>query len=295
MHEKALKEIGKFRKDINVYLNKAENDAISELNHSKSENEKRLHKLMEDCEGISAKIKDLKQKLDSRVCQGSELFICAVKCKSGARDIEHAVAQLQSDQKLKTFTFVPDEQLLKTVASERKLGCLDVPAIDNTTLTSNTRSGKPANQKNKSKQAVEKKYVSDQRSDAQLVGAHSSSSRTDSYPPASEVLAPYNRTRSKDPDADIRDKVKKRSELRRYFQDKAEIVDETEVIHILEDFLDTSDQIRLNTYIDYVVDQDETLTLILLKIRVNAAKLEKGKIEHSGGSLTILATLRPLN
>ncbi|XP_053389903.1 E3 ubiquitin-protein ligase TRIM71-like [Mercenaria mercenaria] len=250
MHEKALKEIRKFRKDINMYLDKAENDAISELNHSKSENEKRLHQLVEDCEGISAKIKDLKQKLNSRVYQGSELFIYAANCKSDVRDIEHAVAQLQSDQQLKTFTFVPDEQLLKTIASERKLGCLDVPAIDNTTLTSKTRSQKPANQKNKTKQAAEKKGVSDWNSHAEFARAYSSSDFSYLKQPTAEQLALNNiiYTDSTDVDAEIKDKLEQIMEMTGCAQDKAEIA--------LYDNLNDTDE-AVNSILMGTVDEGE--------------------------------------
>ncbi|XP_045169344.2 transcription intermediary factor 1-alpha-like [Mercenaria mercenaria] len=126
MCEMALKEISKFRTDINVFLDKVEADVVNEVNRLKSDNENLLNKLEKECQQLSSNIDKLKQKIDAELYQGNLLFIHTVESKPDILNIEHGLARSQSENRMLSIKFIPDKQLLNSVASDKRLGHVDV-------------------------------------------------------------------------------------------------------------------------------------------------------------------------
>ncbi|XP_045169277.2 uncharacterized protein LOC123532008 [Mercenaria mercenaria] len=126
MYETALKEIAKFRTEINLFLDKAEDDVKTEVNRLKSEDEDLLIKLEEECKLLSTKTDAVKQAMSTELYQGQSLFIRSIECKPDILDTERAIAQLQSRNSIKKFKFVRDKKLSNIVATKRKFGDLDI-------------------------------------------------------------------------------------------------------------------------------------------------------------------------
>ncbi|XP_045169029.2 E3 ubiquitin-protein ligase TRIM33-like isoform X2 [Mercenaria mercenaria] len=157
MYEIALKEIIKFRADINEYLDKAETDVITEVNRFKSENENLLVKLEKNCKELSCKIGKVKQVINAENCRGTSLFIHSVECKPDVLDIERALAQLKLKNNIEKITFVPDKQLFNIVASKTKLGEMAVPAFADVKQLSHATIDKTPDEKIQRKQLSETK------------------------------------------------------------------------------------------------------------------------------------------
>ncbi|XP_053389902.1 E3 ubiquitin-protein ligase TRIM33-like isoform X2 [Mercenaria mercenaria] len=124
--ETALKEIKKFRTDINSFLDKAEAYVISEVTRLKSNNENLLNKLENVCQQLSWNIDKVKQRIDAKLYQGNMLFIHTVESKPEIFNIERELARSQSENRMLNIKFIPDKQLFDSIASDKRLGRVDV-------------------------------------------------------------------------------------------------------------------------------------------------------------------------
>ncbi|XP_053388407.1 transcription intermediary factor 1-alpha-like [Mercenaria mercenaria] len=131
VHEEVLTKIRKFRTDINIYLDKAEADIISEMEQLMSDNDKLLDKLDNDCAKYLSEIEGLKQKLDPTVHRENVLFIQTVRSKASVLEIEHKLSKnVQSACELKGYKFVPYEKLSSIIKSREKLGKINISNIN---------------------------------------------------------------------------------------------------------------------------------------------------------------------
>ncbi|XP_053387255.1 transcription intermediary factor 1-alpha-like [Mercenaria mercenaria] len=127
MQEEVLIKIRKFRTDINIYLDKAEADIISEMKLLMSDNDKLLDKLDNECARCTSKCEGLKQKLDPTVHTGDALFIQTVRSKASILEIEHKLSKtVQSVCEVKGYEFIPNQHLSSIIKSREKLGKLNI-------------------------------------------------------------------------------------------------------------------------------------------------------------------------
>ncbi|XP_053387253.1 uncharacterized protein LOC123543141 [Mercenaria mercenaria] len=131
MQEEVLTKIRKFRTDINIYLDKAETDIISEMKQLMSDNDKLLDKIDQECAKCTSKCEGLKQKLDPAVHRGNVLFIQSVRSKASILEIEHELSRtVQSVREFKGYEFVPSQHLSSIIKSSEKLGKLNISNIN---------------------------------------------------------------------------------------------------------------------------------------------------------------------
>ncbi|XP_053386841.1 E3 ubiquitin-protein ligase TRIM71-like [Mercenaria mercenaria] len=111
MYERALKDVRKFRKDVNDYLDKAEIYIINEAKDIENRNASLLTKLEQDCQLLSSKITEIEQILNKELYSDSALFIQTVNCKPLVLAIEQGVSRVQTTNCTKEFVFVPEKQM----------------------------------------------------------------------------------------------------------------------------------------------------------------------------------------
>jgi predicted DNA-binding protein (UPF0251 family) len=88
MDEMALKEIRKFRKEINICLDEAEANLLSEMKKIRKENTGRRERIEKDLQAITSELQTMTQMLNAQLHHGHALFIKAVNCKSKLADME---------------------------------------------------------------------------------------------------------------------------------------------------------------------------------------------------------------
>ncbi|XP_045206890.2 E3 ubiquitin-protein ligase TRIM33-like isoform X2 [Mercenaria mercenaria] len=78
-HTKALADIRAFRKEVNIYLGKAEGEIMAEVNNRNAENGKKISQLETDKNSVQNEIKELSEKLKLQSNKANELFVAAKK------------------------------------------------------------------------------------------------------------------------------------------------------------------------------------------------------------------------
>ncbi|XP_053401484.1 transcription intermediary factor 1-alpha-like [Mercenaria mercenaria] len=141
MNEKALKGIRQFRSDINIYLDKAEANILSEVEQLASENTKMQRKLEQDVKALTSEIEEVKQKFNTQLYHGNELFINAIRCKSKPDDIEKMNAKIKKEHVLKRFEFIRDENISGILQAAQQLGKLRIDSDLDGSKNENTNSG----------------------------------------------------------------------------------------------------------------------------------------------------------
>ncbi|XP_053389245.1 E3 ubiquitin-protein ligase TRIM33-like [Mercenaria mercenaria] len=126
MNEKALKEIRQFRSDINIYLDKAEANILSQVKQIAAENTEMQRKLEQDVKGLTSELEEVKQKLNTQLHHGHVLFINAIKCKSKLGDIEKMNAKIKQEHSVKRFEFIRDENIAGILEAAHQLGKLKI-------------------------------------------------------------------------------------------------------------------------------------------------------------------------
>ncbi|XP_053389261.1 transcription intermediary factor 1-alpha-like [Mercenaria mercenaria] len=126
MYDRALKEIRQFRSDINIYLDKAEANILSEVEKLATENTKMQRKLEQDVKVLTSEIEEVKQKLNTQLYHGNSLFINAIRCKSKFDDIEKMHAKIKQEHSVKRFQFNRDENISGILQAAQQLGKLRV-------------------------------------------------------------------------------------------------------------------------------------------------------------------------
>ncbi|XP_053386997.1 transcription intermediary factor 1-alpha-like [Mercenaria mercenaria] len=131
MHEEVLTKIRKFRTDINIYLDKAEADIISEMKQLMFDNDKLLDKLDNECAKCTSKVEGLKQKIDPTVHRGNVLFIQTVRSKVSVLEIEHELSKtVQSVCEVKRYEFFPNQHLSSIIKSRETVGKLNISNVN---------------------------------------------------------------------------------------------------------------------------------------------------------------------
>ena len=126
MHEQAVEEIKKFKRDIDNYLQVEEKCNYSELEKLRYSNSKELEGLERDRRAVVSKIERLTQKVDTKVYHGDALFINSVKCKNYIPGLEKALAKIKSGENVRKYRYVPNEALLKVIDKNSHLGHFEV-------------------------------------------------------------------------------------------------------------------------------------------------------------------------
>ncbi|XP_045184167.2 E3 ubiquitin-protein ligase TRIM33-like isoform X2 [Mercenaria mercenaria] len=122
MYERALKDIRKFRKDVNDYLDKAETYVTNEAKGIENRNTSLLTRLEQDWQHLSSKITEIEQKLNTELYSDSSLFIQTVNCKPLILAIEQEVSRVQTANCIKEFEFVPEKQMQHLRSSVHNFG-----------------------------------------------------------------------------------------------------------------------------------------------------------------------------
>ncbi|XP_045193194.2 E3 ubiquitin-protein ligase TRIM33-like [Mercenaria mercenaria] len=125
-NERALNEIRQFRSNINIYLDKAEANILSEVEQISAENTKMQTKVEQDVKTLISEIEEVKQKLNTQLHHGYSLFINAIRCKSKFDDIEKMHAKIKKEHVLKRFEFIRDENIAGILQAAHHLGKLRI-------------------------------------------------------------------------------------------------------------------------------------------------------------------------
>ncbi|XP_053401483.1 transcription intermediary factor 1-alpha-like [Mercenaria mercenaria] len=126
MNKKALKEIRQFRSDINIYLDKAEANILSQVKPIGTENKMLQRKLEQDVKALTQGLEEVKQKLNMQLHHGNALFINAIRCKSKLDDIEKMHAKIKQQLSVKRFEFIRDENISGILQAAQQLGKLRI-------------------------------------------------------------------------------------------------------------------------------------------------------------------------
>ncbi|XP_053389246.1 transcription intermediary factor 1-alpha-like [Mercenaria mercenaria] len=126
MYDRALKEIRQFRSDINIYLDKAEANILSEVEELAAENTEMQRKLEQDVKALTSEIEEVKQKFNTQLHHGNALFINAIRCKSKLDDIEQMNAKIKQAHSVKQFEFIRDENISGILQAAQQLGKLRI-------------------------------------------------------------------------------------------------------------------------------------------------------------------------
>ncbi|XP_053401482.1 transcription intermediary factor 1-alpha-like [Mercenaria mercenaria] len=141
MYDRALKEIRQFRSDINIYLDNAEANILSQVEQLAAENTEMQRKLEQDVKALTSEIEEVKQKLNTQLYHGNALFINAIRCKSKLGDIEKMNAKVKQEHSVKRFEFIRDENISGILQSAQQLGKLRTDSGRDGSKHGNTNSG----------------------------------------------------------------------------------------------------------------------------------------------------------
>ncbi|XP_045193192.2 transcription intermediary factor 1-alpha-like [Mercenaria mercenaria] len=143
MYDRALKEIRQFRSDINIYLDKAEANILSQVEQIAAENTEMQKKLEQDVKALTSEIEEVKQKLNinTQLHHGNVLFINTIRCKSKLDDLEKMHAKIKQEHILKRFQFIRDDNFAGILQALQQLGKLRIDSDVDGSKHENTNSG----------------------------------------------------------------------------------------------------------------------------------------------------------
>lgn len=120
--EKALDEIRRFRQNFNDYFDNAEKIILGEAMKQSKDNEIMFSQLQQKLAAVTKEIEDLREKLDTNLHQGEDLFIRVVQCKGIGADVRQTIAEIKSRNILKPYMFKPEQRLNDMLTSNMRLG-----------------------------------------------------------------------------------------------------------------------------------------------------------------------------
>lgn len=122
--EKALEQLQTFRKDVNEWLDKAEEKNMNEASKLKSLNDSKIENQYELIKSVHTDVEKLQQKLNKDEHSDSALFINYHSCKPYFCDIEKSLMGAKGNR-ITSFKFKANEDISRLVCAEQQLGSLD--------------------------------------------------------------------------------------------------------------------------------------------------------------------------
>jgi hypothetical protein len=141
LFDNAIREIKKFRKDINVWLDTMEKNIEAEVRKISEENEMHLSELEKKIRNVSDEIVKIKDELDTNVYPADSLFIRRVECKPKVDIVTKAVSEFKSVKSIKTYSFEPETKVKEMLTSSMKLGIIKVTSMIKTENKPTTEAG----------------------------------------------------------------------------------------------------------------------------------------------------------
>ncbi|XP_060605381.1 uncharacterized protein LOC132757900 [Ruditapes philippinarum] len=105
----AIREINRFRKEIEDYLNKMEADLLQKVDEMSASNLSTLRKLPEKCKTLAGDIEEFQNKLDKCKDKVNSLFVASKIVKERLHKCQEMNDEISSKSKINTFKFVPSE------------------------------------------------------------------------------------------------------------------------------------------------------------------------------------------
>ncbi|XP_045205072.2 uncharacterized protein LOC123557585 [Mercenaria mercenaria] len=132
-YSRAIADIKTFRKEVNIYLDKAEAEIMAEVNNWKKKTGKTFSELNNDKLSIQNEIKELEEKLKLQSKKANELFMAAKQMKERMITIDTSIKQMFQKGQTQSFMFEPSSEIKQIISSKVPLGKLAEEVIKRNT------------------------------------------------------------------------------------------------------------------------------------------------------------------
>ncbi|XP_060579509.1 uncharacterized protein LOC132736400 [Ruditapes philippinarum] len=121
-----IREIKRFRKEIEDYLNKIEEDLLQKVDKMSASDFSTQRKLQDQCKALARDIEEFQNKLDKCKDKVNSLFVASKSVRERLHKCQKMNEEISSKSKINTFKFIPSEYINNLKTRNECLGNLNI-------------------------------------------------------------------------------------------------------------------------------------------------------------------------
>jgi BMFP domain-containing protein YqiC len=121
-----IREIKRFRKEIEDYLNKMEEDLLQKVDEMSASDFSTQRKLQDQCNALARDIEEFENKLDKCKDNVNSLFVASKSVRESLHKCEKMNEEISSKSKINTFKFIPSEYINNLKTRNECLGKINI-------------------------------------------------------------------------------------------------------------------------------------------------------------------------